>query len=192
MKVVCVLGSPRIKGNSEFLAETFLKSMQNLGAQTQTFALNKLKYRGCQACMACKKALENCAVKDDLNQVLDATREADVLVLASPVYYGDITSQAKAFIDRTFCYLAPDFTTNPKPSRLKPGKKFVFILTQNAADENMFADIYPKYKHIFQWYGFGDSHLIRATQAGEKDAVTKQTKVLEETQKLAQTIMSAK
>jgi len=70
------------------------------------------------------------SAKDDLEKVLDAVRRADVLVMASPIYYGEVASQIKAFIDRTYSFLASDYVTNPHPSRLSPGKKMVFILTQ--------------------------------------------------------------
>ncbi len=54
MKIVCLLGSPRPKGNSTAMAARFCETAEGLGAEVTTFALNKLKYRGCQACMTCK------------------------------------------------------------------------------------------------------------------------------------------
>ena len=162
MKIVCVLGSPRPKGNSAYIADRFCRTAEALGAEIQTFALNKLKYRGCQACMTCKTKLDRCVLKDDLAQVLDAIRDAEVLVMASPIYYGEVSSQLKAFIDRTFSYLVPDFPTNPKPSRLAPGKKLVMILAQGDPGEELYADVFPRYEAFFKWYGFDDNHLIRA------------------------------
>lgn len=161
MKIVCLLGSPRAKGNSTALAKRFCEAAKTLGAKIQTFSLNKLAYRGCQACMACKTKLEKCILEDDLSRVLDAVHQCDVLVLASPVYYGDISAQMKAFIDRTFSFLRPDYTSNPHPSRLSAGKKLVFVLTQGQPDETQFEDIFPRYKVFLQWYGF-ETYLIRA------------------------------
>ena len=85
MKIVCLLGSPRPKGNSAAMASKFCETAQSLGAEVTTFALNKLKYRGCQACMTCKTKLDKCVLKDDLAEVLDAIRNAEVLVLATPI-----------------------------------------------------------------------------------------------------------
>ena len=90
MKIVCLLGSPRPKGNSTAMAGKFCETALGLGAEVTTFALNKLKYRGCQACMTCKTKLEKCVLKDDLAEVLDAIRNAEVLVLATPIYFSDI------------------------------------------------------------------------------------------------------
>ncbi len=52
MKLVCLLGSPKPKGNSAFLAKRFCAAAEDRGAAVETFGLNKLNYRGCQACMA--------------------------------------------------------------------------------------------------------------------------------------------
>jgi multimeric flavodoxin WrbA len=172
MKIVCLLGSPRAKGNSSALAKRFCDTAKSLEAKVQTFTLNKLDYKGCQACMACKTKLDKCILKDDLEKVLEAIHHCHVLVLASPVYYGDVSSQLKAFIDRTFSYLTADYTSNAHPSRLSRGKKLVFILTQGQPDETQFDDIFPRYNYFFRWYGF-ETYLIRACgvmEAGDVEA----------------------
>lgn len=173
MKIVNLLGSPRKRANSSMIAECFCTTAQKLGAEVQTFALNDLHFRGCQACMACKTKLEKCALKDDLAEVLNAIQESDVLVMASPVYFGDVSSQLKAAIDRFYSFLKPDYPTNPNPVRLSPGKKLVFALAQGDPDEQNFADIFSRYDYFFKWYGFKESHVIRACgvrEAGDVEA----------------------
>ncbi|MBP7867472.1 MAG: flavodoxin family protein [Acidobacteria bacterium] len=170
MKIVCVLGSPRPQGNTAALARHFCDEAGKLGAECSVYALNKLGYRACQGCYACKSKVEKCILSDDLTRVLDAAAEADVLVLATPVYYGDVTAQMKGFIDRTFSWLKPDFMTNPSPSRLEPGKTLVFILAQGQPDTTMFADVAPRYEQFFKFYGFKESRVVRAcgvNQAGD-------------------------
>lgn len=162
MKLVTLLGSPRLKGNSATIAERFCDTARDLGAEVQIFALNELEYRGCQGCMICKTKLDRCVLDDDLTAVLDAVRVTDVLLLASPVYYGDLSSQLKGFIDRTFSYLVPDYVTNPQKSRLSPGKKLVLVLTQGNPDEEQFADVFPRYDYFLRMYGFDYSRVIRA------------------------------
>jgi len=165
MQVVAVLGSPRTTGNSSAIARRFLDTAAKLGANTRAFELNKLSCRGCQGCYACKKELDKCIVKDDLAVVLSAVREADVVVLASPIYFGEITAQLKTFIDRAFSYLKPDYITNPQPSRLSQ-KKLLFVLSQGHPDENLFSDVYPRYSEFLKWMGFSDIKLIRACGIG--------------------------
>ena len=126
--VVCLLGSPRPKGNSAMMAQALCQSAAVAGAQVTTFALNSLTYRGCQGCLACKKEAEACVLNDGLTPMLEAVRACDVLVLATPVYFGEVTSQLKGFIDRTFAYLKPNYPRLPRGerSRLAPGKTLVF------------------------------------------------------------------
>jgi len=190
MKIVAVLGSPRLNGNSAAIAGRFLDTAGNLGAETQSFALNTLSYRGCQACMTCKKRLETCVLKDDLTEVLEAVREADVIVLATPVYYGDVTGQMKLFIDRTYCFLTPDFHTNPKRSRLSPGKSMVFIQTQGFEDETVFADVYPRYSAMMQFMGMDKVHLLRACGLSQREDVLEHKDILKQAETLAVQIMN--
>jgi multimeric flavodoxin WrbA len=166
MKIVSVLGSPRKNANSSMIANRFCATAQEFGAEVETFVLNDLEFRGCQGCMLCKTKLDRCALQDDLTEVLEAIRETDVLVLASPVYYWDVSGQLKCFLDRTFSYLVPDFYANPVKSRLVPGKKLVLVLVQANPDETMFANIFPKFDYFFRSYGFSDTHLIRACGVG--------------------------
>lgn len=165
MKIVVILGSPRSRGNSAAIASSFTDTAAQRGAEVETFELNRLAYRGCQGCYACKKTHDHCVLQDDLTQVLNAVKAADVVLLASPVYYGDVTAQLKGFIDRTYSYLKPDYITSPEPSRLSP-KQLVFVLTQGHPDQALFADIFPRYDVFLRWMGFVDTHLIRACGIG--------------------------
>lgn len=189
MKIVTLLGSPRTQGNSATIAGRFTEAAGKLGADTETYELNRLDYRGCQGCYACKKGLDQCGLRDDLTGVLAAVREADVVVLASPVYYGDVTAQLKGFIDRSFSYLKPDYLTNPQPSRLSP-KKLVMVLAQGHPDEAFFADIFPRYEAFLKWMGFTDARLIRVCGIGpgRDDAVPDE--VLRQAEEAARELVS--
>ncbi len=190
MKIACILGSPRKSGNSATLAAHFLKAAGELGAESSTFHLNDLDYRGCQACYACKKESECCVLKDDLSGVLDTVRTSDILVLATPVYFGEVSGQLKLFIDRTFSFLKPDFMARSDPSRLAPGKKLVFIISQGQPDATLFADIFPRYEHFLHWFGYGDSHLIRACGVVRKDDIKNQPELIGQAERLAVELVS--
>jgi len=189
MKIVALLGSPRAHKNSATIAQRFTATAAQLGAQVRTYELNRLTYRGCQGCYACKQTLDHCVLEDDLTEVLAAVQEADLLLLASPVYFGDVTAQLKGFIDRTFAYLKPDYPTNPQPSRLAP-KQLVFVIAQGHPDEALFADIFPRYQMFLQWMGFADCRLIRACGIGPArvDAVPEQ--VLQQAEAAARELVS--
>ncbi len=141
MKITCILGSPRKNGNSASIARRFLHAAESLGAETETFVLNELSFRGCQACMACKGKLEQCAIQDDLTRVFEGMRSADVIVAATPVYGGYVSGQFKCFMDRCYSLLAPDYMTNTRPSRLPSGKRAVVITTQGNPNPSAFDDL---------------------------------------------------
>ena len=129
MKIVAVLGSPRPQGNSSTLARAFLKAAGERGAEITEYLLNQMDFQGCQGCGACKTKRETCILEDDLTPVLQAVRDADLLVLASPVYFGDLSGQLKCFFDRTYSFFNPDFSC-----RVPPGKQAVMVLTQANPD----------------------------------------------------------
>lgn len=170
MQIVTLLGSPRSSGSSAAIARHINAAAEARGAAVRTFELNRMNYRGCQACYACKKGSEICVLKDDLTDLFAAVAAADLVVLASPVYYGDITGQLKCCLDRGYAWLKPDYLSNPQPSRLGE-KKLIFVLTQGHPDENYFADIFPRYKQFLQWQNFTGIELVRVCGIGPGDSV---------------------
>ena len=185
MQVVSIKGSPRTNGNSSALADTFTSRAKQQGAEVLDFNLNELDFCGCQACFYCKTGWENCAVKDDLTQVLDAVKKSDLVVLATPVYFGEVSAQTKAFVDRTFSFLIPEFQTAQNPGRLKSGKKMLFVQSQGYPDENVFNDIYPKYSNFFKWEGFEETELLRACGFNEPGEAVKDSQISKQLDELA-------
>lgn len=185
-EVVCLLGSPRPKGNSAVMAQALCEVAGGAGARVTTFALNKLDYRGCQGCLACKKDAQACVLTDGLTPVLEAVRACDVLVLATPVYFGEVTAQLKGFIDRTFSYLQAGYAHLPRGqrSRLSPGKTLVFVIAQGHPREDLFTDIFPRYEYLLNWQGFTRSHLLRACSVYHQGDAAARPEVLEEARSL--------
>lgn len=162
MQILMINGSPRAASVSTALARELCSVLTQRGAQLTSVRLADLTYRGCIACMACKSSHDHCVLKDGLTDVLAALYNADVLVLSTPVYFGDVTAQTKGFIDRMFSVLTPDFYESPIKSRLGSGRTFVFVQTQGQPEAHMFADIFPRYKFFFEWLGYSHCHLVRA------------------------------
>lgn len=185
MKVTVLYGSPRAKSNSAALADHFVSQLEKKGATVDRYYLNKMKYRGCQGCMGCKNGSERCVLNDDLSPALDGMKDTDVLVLASSVYYGDVTSQMKGFIDRIYSFLVPEFWTKKEPSRLPHGKKLVFVLTQGDV-ETMYDDIYGRYNPLISKHGFDESHLLRVWEISQDQNVLDRKDVLQAAEELAQ------
>lgn len=99
MKAIAIVGSPRKKGNTEILARHTLKAIEEEGLDTELIRLAGLDIKPCDACMVCKKE-ERCPIEDDLFPIYIKMKEADAIILASPVYFGSATAQIKALMDR--------------------------------------------------------------------------------------------
>ena len=102
MKNVLILsGSPRKGGNSDMLCDEFMRGAQEAGHSVEKIRVAQKKIGYCLACYYCRDHGGVCAVKDDMSEVLEKMLRADVLVLASPVYFYSINAQMKALFDRT-------------------------------------------------------------------------------------------
>lgn len=189
MKVAGIYGSPRVNGNSTQIANRFLDEAERLGAETSCFILNKLDFRGCQGCDVCKTRQAHCGLNDDLTEVLEETRKADLLVLSTPVYYSDISSQLKAFIDRTYSFIDADYLTNPNASRLEKGKKLLYIQSQEAG-EDAYEDLFSKYQIFFQFYGFEEYRVIKAFGLGQSSSSEEREKYLDQAAEMARIMCS--
>ena len=100
MKVLGIWGSPRRGGNSEVLLDAFLKGAAQGGAAVEKVSLRELKISPCMEIYHCFKD-GTCPIKDDMRGLYDKLLEADVVALASPIFFYSVSAQAKAMIDRT-------------------------------------------------------------------------------------------
>ncbi len=100
-KVLILSGSPRKNGNSDILCDEFMKGAKDSGNEVEKIRVSTKKIAPCSGCYHCSSHGGECAHKDDMAEVLQKMIDADVLVLASPVYFYSIDAQLKAVIDRT-------------------------------------------------------------------------------------------
>ncbi len=99
MKIVAIVGSPRPKGNTNYLVDQALEEAAKLGAQTEKILLSKYKVNPCLGHDDCS-SYKSCIQKDDAIWILDEFINADGVILATPVYWYNVSAQMKAFIDR--------------------------------------------------------------------------------------------
>lgn len=98
--ILIVSSSPRKGGNSDMLCDQFRKGAEEAGNSVDKIRLAEMKIDYCSACYVCKKT-GHCVKQDDMAQVIDKMRSADVIVLATPVYFYTMCAQMKTMIDRT-------------------------------------------------------------------------------------------
>lgn len=100
-KVLMLSASPRKGGNSDLLCNQFMLGAKEAGNQAEKIFLRNNKINYCVACDYCKKNSGNCSQKDDMSEILEKMIEADVIVMATPVYFYTMDAQIKTLIDRT-------------------------------------------------------------------------------------------
>ena len=101
-KVLILSSSPRKKGNSQLLCEQFQRGAEAAGHTVTLVRLAEKKIGFCRACDGCMRNGGICVFRDDMGPILEQFRQADVVVLATPVYFYGISAQMKAWIDRTY------------------------------------------------------------------------------------------
>lgn len=104
MKILGINTSPRPGSNVKIALETALEAAQTKGAQTELINTNKLNISPCQGDNYCKGHQGKCAIDDDMTQIYEKILEADAIILASPIYFLDVTAQAKLIIDRLYAF----------------------------------------------------------------------------------------
>lgn len=173
MKVLGIVGSPRKDGNCDVLVKKFLDTVE---CDTEYIFLNEKELHGCNACMGCVEG--DCVIDDDGNSIIKSLLDADVLVFSSPIYYGQITAQAKAFIDRFY-----QISRNPEKSL--EGKKVVTIFTQ-AQPENVFGPYIESFKQMpFGFMGMEVIGNVTAMGTQDKGSEEELDKYLEEVKEIA-------
>ncbi|MFH1480734.1 MAG: flavodoxin family protein [Pseudomonadota bacterium] len=100
MKVLGIYGSPRKKGNTDQLLDRVLEGAQTAGSEIQRVYARDLKMSGCIECGGCDKT-GKCVVEDDMQSVYPLLEEANIIFLASPIFFYGVTAQVKGIIDRT-------------------------------------------------------------------------------------------
>lgn len=124
-KVLVLAGSPRKGGNSDLLCDELIRGAEEAGNTAEKVYVQNLKIGACRACYGCRNT-GRCVQADDMAGLLEKMVAADVIVLATPVYFYSMDGQMKTMIDRTL----------PRYTEIR-GKSFVFIVTAAASARAM-------------------------------------------------------
>lgn len=143
MKILVLNGSPRPNGSTRKMVNAFCEGAASVGHQVTVVDVCKKKIAGCLACEYCHtKGHGECIQKDDMQEVYALLREAEMLVIASPIYYHGLSGQLKCVIDRFYSAAYPQ-----KPKRLA---KAAMILS--SGDSNMYDGAMFSYQGDFLDY----------------------------------------
>ena len=143
-KIVILNGSPRTRGNTAALVRSFAEGAQRSGSTVTEFVLDGMNLHGCRGCFGGGSDPERpCVQQDDMKAIYPVYREADVVVLASPLYYWTISGQLKTAFDRLFAVAECD------PSLANPKKECVLLMA---------AEGYG-FEEALYWYHRLEQHL---------------------------------
>lgn len=173
MKIVVLNGSPRPKGNTDAMISAFQEGAKNAGHEIKRFDVCKMNIKGCLACEYCHtKEFRYCIQKDDMTEIYSALDEAEMLVLASPIYYHSLSGQLQTVINRIYSL--------GYPKKLK--KAMLFL---SSGDKG----VYDGAKFIYQNSFIGFLHLEDMgiyTAAGDEN---KSKELLDTLKKVGENLM---
>ena len=164
MRILVLNGSPRENGNTKKMVSAFKEGAVSSGHQVDVVDVCRKKIGGCLACEYCHtKGGGECIQKDDMQEVYALLREAEMLVIASPIYYHGISGQLKCAIDRFYSAAYPK-----KPPKLK---KVAIILS--SGDANMYDGALFSFKGDFLDYLGLENMGVFTAHGGENGAAAK-------------------
>ena len=155
MKIAVFNGSPR-KENTAALIDAFCEGAKEAGHEVEVYHVGKMKIAGCLGCGYCHtKGEGNCIQKDDLEKIMPAYKEADMIVFASPIYYFTMTAQMEAAIQRVFCI--------GKPAK---AKKAALLLSSGSP--GVYEGACAQFKEYLRYTGIEGAGVITANGAENK------------------------
>lgn len=147
-KILILNGSPRKNGTTSSLIDAFSQGAESAGHEINNLYLNSMNIRGCLACEKCSKNGGECVQKDDMEIVKEAFEWADVVVFASPQFWGTITGQLKIVIDRLYSEMNRLGFPNFK-------KETAFIMTARGDNYQFALDFYSIFVNMLGWKDHG-------------------------------------
>lgn len=156
-KILILNGSPRANGNTVALIENFSKGAESAGNTIVRFDLQKMNIHACLGCCEGGKDPESpCVQKDDMEKIYPHYKDADILVLASPMYFWSISGQLKCAMDRLFAVNESD------PNYAGPIKDCMLLMAAQDDTESNFEPVRHYYNTIVRNLGWHDRGILYA------------------------------
>jgi multimeric flavodoxin WrbA len=157
LRALCIVGSPRREGNTAFLVGHVAAGMADSGVHVACYVLGDLEIGYCRGCRTCEQT-GRCVQRDDVDRLTAELTAADIVLVASPSYWGDVTGQLKTFIDRCLplCNAASGVTPVP------PGKVGVAVAIRTGRSSGETQHIVETIAHYFGHLGIEPAASLTA------------------------------
>jgi len=167
MDILAIAGSPREHGNSTNLLRRSIEGANERGHRSKLLLSKDLNVQPCLGCNGCKKG-PSCVVEDDMFYVYEELRQADALVLSTPIYFYTMSGWIKPIVDRMWALLEGENMNYT--SRLSPGKKLYVITAQEEPNPADGQSVVAILERGFKWLGFElAGSLVAVKVYGPKD-----------------------
>ena len=160
MQVIGIMGSPRIKGNTDLLLDKALAGAKSKGAEVEKIIVDKLKIAPCREYYGCLRD-GNCVINDDMNDIYPKLSAADRVIIASPMFFYSVSAQVKALIDRSQALWAKKYVL--KQNSHDSTRKGAFIAVGATRGKQLFDGSILVIKYFFSAIDvkYSDELLIR-------------------------------
>lgn len=177
MQILGISGSPRIGGNTDILLDKVLQGAKTKGAQTEKVILNTLKFSPCQECENIRDD-GTCIVEDEMQPLYKKIEEADVIILASPIFFGSLSAQTKMMIDRFQCIWRAKYLGRKKI--FEKTRKGIFICVEASHKKEFFDNARMIVRNFFVTVDVDCQKEIYCPGLDEKGEVLKYPAFLDE------------
>ena len=188
MFVLGLQGSPRVKGNTSILLSTFLTEAERLGARTEYLDVAKKNISPCLECEVCEQT-GFCPIDDDMQEVYPLLRQADIIVMATPIFFYGVTAQLKALIDRSQALWSRRYVLG----LTDPGRKWRrgFLLAVGATKgKNLFEGVNLTAKYFFDAVGASFDGSLAYKQIEGAGDIAKHPTALEDAKERAKALVA--
>lgn len=166
-------GTTRTNGNTDILVEKIIEGSQNTSINIKHIELRKKNISNCIGCYQCLRE-STCSFRDDMTEIREEINKADLMVLASPLYWCGVTGLMKTFIDRLFFYY------HPQNRGLISGKKAIIVTPMNQKDiANESEPLVEFYKRLWNCLGVEIVDMFFFSDVMTKGAVSEKPEYLE-------------
>ena len=160
-KILVVTGSPRKSGNTDLLADAFVRGAEAAGNTVFRFDAGRAQIHGCLDCKSCITHEGKCAQDDDMQQAYGYLYECDVLVLASPIYFFSLSAQTKTFIDRLYCDIGKPFAVSST----------ALLTVQEDENASVASNAINTYRSIINYIGWENLGIVTVPSVRDAGAI---------------------
>jgi len=180
IKILGLFGSPRRGGNTDLLLEEVLKGAQSQGAEIERIFLSQLNISPCQECRKCE-IFGNCVINDEMQDIYPKLTKANFIILASPIFFYNVTAQTKILIDRCQALWARKYILKQRPLNKETlNRKGWFISVGATKGDNLFKGVILTVKYFFDAVDVEYSGELLFRKIDEKEAIKKHSTALKE------------